>query len=105
MHKIISHNIIANKYFAAPIAPPQSMLLASVNATSVTLDLTSWQTSGCPISTFSVRYHVWGDEIWQLVNNNILPNTVSVMTFQVFLLSSDFRLYVCLRNVDIFMHN
>ncbi|CAG5122899.1 unnamed protein product, partial [Candidula unifasciata] len=70
-----SETVTARTNGSAPIAPPQSMLLASVNATSVTLDLTSWQTSGCPISTFSVRYHVWGDEIWQLVNNNILPNT------------------------------
>ncbi|CAG5122301.1 unnamed protein product, partial [Candidula unifasciata] len=74
-HSLESETVTARTNGSAPIGPPQSMLLAAVNATSVTLDLTSWQTSGCPISAFSVRYHVWGDETWQLVNNNILPNT------------------------------
>lgn len=56
--------------------PPQSMLLKEINVTSVNLDITSWLTSGCPIRFFSVKYRLWGDTDWHLVNNNIPPNMV-----------------------------
>ncbi|KAK3107290.1 hypothetical protein FSP39_011199 [Pinctada imbricata] len=60
---------------STPIMPPQSMLLKTVNATSVDLDLTTWQTSGCPIRFFSVKYQVWGDEKWTEVTNSVFQNT------------------------------
>ncbi|XP_055866242.1 cell adhesion molecule DSCAM-like isoform X4 [Biomphalaria glabrata] len=79
-----SETVTARTNGSAPIISPQSLLLASVNATSVTLDLSSWQTSGCPIRFFSVKYHVWGDETWQLVNNNIQPNTTLFVVQDLF---------------------
>ena len=57
--------------------PPQSMLLKEINVTTATLDITSWLTSGCPIRFFAVRYRLWGDMDWHLVNNNIPSNIVS----------------------------
>ncbi|CAL1548258.1 unnamed protein product, partial [Lymnaea stagnalis] len=79
-----SETVTARTNGSAPIISPQSMLLAAVNATSVTLDLNSWQTSGCPIRFFSVKYHVWGDETWHLVNNNIAPNTTLFVVQDLF---------------------
>ncbi|GFO29921.1 Down syndrome cell adhesion molecule [Plakobranchus ocellatus] len=69
-----SETVSARTNGSAPIISPQSLLLAAVNATSVTLDLSSWQTSGCPIRFYSIKYHVWGDKVWHLVNNNIQFN-------------------------------
>ncbi|XP_059143240.1 cell adhesion molecule DSCAM-like [Physella acuta] len=70
-----SETVTARTNGSAPITPPQSMLLASVNATSVTLNLSYWQTSGCPIRFFSVSYRAWDFPNETLVNNNIQPNT------------------------------
>ncbi|RUS77575.1 hypothetical protein EGW08_014679, partial [Elysia chlorotica] len=69
-----SQLVTASTNGSAPIIAPQSLLLVAANATSVTLDLSSWQTSGCPIRFFSIRYQVWGDETWHLVSNHIQQN-------------------------------
>lgn len=63
--------------FAVPIMPPQSMLLSGINTTSVDLDMTSWLTSGCPITFYSVKYKVYGDNKWTEVANHIKSNIVS----------------------------
>ncbi|ESO90668.1 hypothetical protein LOTGIDRAFT_163888 [Lottia gigantea] len=60
---------------SVPIMPPQSMLVKEVNATSVILDLRTWRTSGCPIRFFSVKYQVFGDNIWTFVSNSMRYNT------------------------------
>ena len=68
--------------------PPQSMLLKEINVTTATLDITSWLTSGCPVRFFSVKYRLWGDMDWHLVNNNIPSNIVSLRpVFTVLLFS------------------
>ncbi|KAK3760237.1 hypothetical protein RRG08_052186 [Elysia crispata] len=69
-----SQLVTASTNGSAPIIAPQSLLLVATNATSVTLDLSSWQTSGCPIRFYSIRYQVWGDETWHLVSNHIQHN-------------------------------
>ena len=63
--------------------PPQSMLLKSINTTSVDIDMTVWKTSGCPIKDYAVKYQVWGDEVWIEVANNVNKNTVSTMKYNV----------------------
>ncbi|XP_070184378.1 cell adhesion molecule DSCAM-like, partial [Littorina saxatilis] len=64
---------------SVPIMPPQSMLLKEINVTTVTLDLTSWLTYGCPIRFFSVRHRLWGDTDWHLVNNHVPPNITHLL--------------------------
>jgi hypothetical protein len=59
--------------------PPKSMLLKATNTTSVDLDMTSWQTSGCPIKFYSIKYKVWDDVKWTEVANHIDSNVVSVL--------------------------
>ncbi|KAK7466725.1 hypothetical protein BaRGS_00037167, partial [Batillaria attramentaria] len=66
---------------SAPIMPPQSMLLKEINVTSVTLDITSWLTSGCPIRYFSVKYRLWGDTDFHLVSGNV-PSNITVFRIQ-----------------------
>ena len=77
----------------APIMPPQSMLLKEINVTTATLDITSWLTSGCPIRFFSVRYRLWGDMDWHLVNNNIPSNIVRSSVGSSLLLARSCRSY------------
>ncbi|XP_013413706.1 Down syndrome cell adhesion molecule homolog, partial [Lingula anatina] len=61
-------NIITTKTNgSAPIMPPQSMLLEHINSTFITLNLNSWQTDKCPITSFTVKYQVWGDSNWATI--------------------------------------
>lgn len=62
-----------------PIMPPQSMLLQNISATHVTLNLASWLTDGCPITKFSVRYQVWGDDVWHTVATDISSKEVKFL--------------------------
>ncbi len=62
--------------FAAPIMPPQSMLIKELNATFVVLDLTTWLTGGCPILSYDIRYQIWGDDVWETVESYISPAKV-----------------------------
>ena len=63
---------------AAPIMPPQSMLLYNVNMTSATLAMDAWETGGCTITSFYVDLQVMGDHIWKNVQRNISPNVVRI---------------------------
>ncbi|XP_070549947.1 cell adhesion molecule DSCAM-like [Ptychodera flava] len=56
---------------SAPIAPRQSQFLKEVNSTSVTINLQSWQTGGCPIRGFTVQYKFSEKDEWTLVANDI----------------------------------
>ena len=57
-----------------PIAPLSSMMV--VNSTSIDLNLASWGSGGCDISSFVIEYRPRkneGLEDWMLVNNNVRP--------------------------------
>ena len=66
--------------FAVPVAPAQSLILKSVNVTSVELDLRTWQINECTIKFFSIRFQSWDEQQWVEVTNSINSNTVSFMT-------------------------
>ena len=72
------HNNYSCVYLCVPVPvmPPQSMLLQHINVTTATLNLKTWTQDGCPIRFFGVRYRLWGDADWTLVNNHIPPNQV-----------------------------
>ena len=61
----------------APIMPAQSMILVDVNMTSATLAMESWETGGCPLTSFDVDLQVMGDNVWRNVQRAISPNAVS----------------------------
>lgn len=56
--------------------PPQSLILQQVNSTYIIVALDSWQTGGCPITSFDVEYQVMGGSIWHAIQSGINPNTV-----------------------------
>ena len=56
-----------------PPAPPSSSNLLVANSSWVGLSLTSWDTGGCPISSFVVEYQPSGHPAWNLVSNNVKP--------------------------------
>lgn len=56
---------------SVPIAPPQSLLVKSVNSSIVELDLTTWQDGGCRIEYFAAWFHVWGDSNWHLISSKL----------------------------------
>ena len=96
-----TETISASTSGSAPI-PPTSKSLIKVNATSVDLDLNSWQTGGCPISSFVVEYR-GQDGIsrsgnggssandWILVNNNVKHTPASERGFTILDLSPETR--------------
>ncbi len=60
-----------------PIAPVGELLL-TVNTTSINLNLASWSSGGCDISSFVIEYTQLSKEdrkgdYWTLVNNNVRP--------------------------------
>ncbi|KAH8391710.1 hypothetical protein KR009_001715, partial [Drosophila setifemur] len=57
-----------------PIAPPKQSLVR-LNITSISLDLSSWQDGGCPISHFSIEFKLDGPSTeWIIVSNKIESN-------------------------------
>ena len=56
-----------------PPAPPSSSNLLVPNSSWVGLSLASWDTGGCPISSFVVEYQPSGHHEWNLVSNNVKP--------------------------------
>ena len=56
-----------------PPAPPSSSNLLVPNSSWVGLSLASWDTGGCPISSFVVEYQPSGHPEWNLVSNNVKP--------------------------------
>ncbi|XP_055958792.1 cell adhesion molecule DSCAM [Patella vulgata] len=71
----ISQLVTAKTNGSVPILPPQNMILKEENTTSVVLDLHTWETAGCPIRFYSVKYQVFNDEVWTFVSNSIKYNT------------------------------
>jgi len=78
-------------FFAAPVMPPQSMLLYDVNVTSATLSMDAWETGGCSITSFDVDLQVMGDNVWKNVQRSISPNIVRTLWSVRFV--SDIKLY------------
>lgn len=96
-----TETISASTSGSAPI-PPTSKSLIKVNATSVDLDLNSWQTGGCPISSFVVEYRGQDGILrsgsggssandWILVNNNVKHTPSSGRGFTILDLSPETR--------------
>ena len=57
-----------------PPGPPSSSNLLVANSSWVGLGLNSWDTGGCPISSFVVEYQPSGHPAWNLVSNNVKPS-------------------------------
>ncbi|XP_047103836.1 Down syndrome cell adhesion molecule-like protein Dscam2 [Schistocerca piceifrons] len=55
---------------SAPVAPSSADLI-KVNSTSISLNLTSWNDGGCPITSLVVEYKQKKAIAWTLVSNNI----------------------------------
>lgn len=71
-----SSNVVeAKTNGSAPIAPAQSVILKSVNVTSVELDLRTWQINECAIKFYSIKFQRWKDKQWVQVTNSITWNT------------------------------
>ncbi|XP_046989035.1 Down syndrome cell adhesion molecule-like protein 1 homolog [Schistocerca americana] len=64
----------------APVAPTDSKLIR-VNATWISLNLSSWSDGGCPITSVVVEYKARGEPAWTLVSNNaqVRPGDVAVL--------------------------
>lgn len=46
-----------------------------MNVTSIDLNLESWGSGGCDISSFVIEYRLLKNENWILVNNNVRPSS------------------------------
>ncbi|KAK8781525.1 hypothetical protein V5799_017133 [Amblyomma americanum] len=57
---------------AAPISPPVDKFITA-NATSATLHLDTWLTSGCPVTSFTVQYRPRFQQEWILVADALRP--------------------------------
>jgi hypothetical protein len=44
--------------------------------------MTSWQTSGCPIKFYSIKYKVWDDVKWTEVANHIDSNVIAYIKIE-----------------------
>ncbi|XP_022656487.1 Down syndrome cell adhesion molecule-like protein Dscam2 isoform X2 [Varroa jacobsoni] len=49
---------------ATPVAPTSIREFLSSNTTCISVDLSSWKSGGCPISTFVLHYRLEGDSDW-----------------------------------------
>ncbi|XP_049799922.1 Down syndrome cell adhesion molecule-like protein Dscam2 [Schistocerca nitens] len=65
-----SETITSHTRGTAPIAPSKSHLIR-VNSTSISLNVGSWGTGGCPITTLVVEYKPRQQHEWTLVSNNL----------------------------------
>ena len=79
-----------------PPVPPAAEDLIKVNSTSILLNLATWETGGCAISSFVVEYKYrgkataprdggggvfgGGESSWVLVNNNVKGSDLTLMT-------------------------
>ncbi|XP_047108457.1 Down syndrome cell adhesion molecule-like protein 1 homolog isoform X1 [Schistocerca piceifrons] len=63
-------NITAYTQGKAPIAPTKEDLLAT-NSTFIQLNVGTWNTGGCPITTLVVEYKLKTGTKWILVSNNL----------------------------------
>ncbi|GIY33623.1 down syndrome cell adhesion molecule-like protein Dscam2 [Caerostris extrusa] len=61
----------------APIAPEKEDLL-SVNDTSVTIQLNSWKSGGCPITHFEIKYKQQRQKNWILYADRVSSNRKSL---------------------------
>lgn len=46
----------------------------SINSTTVTLHLSSWRSTSCPINNFIIQYKQQGTNEWTLISNTINPD-------------------------------
>ncbi|GFQ65190.1 down syndrome cell adhesion molecule-like protein Dscam2 [Trichonephila clavata] len=61
----------------APIAPEKEDLL-TVNDTSVTIQLNSWKSGGCPITHFEIKYKQQRQKNWILFADRVSSNRKSI---------------------------
>ncbi|CAL1295381.1 unnamed protein product, partial [Larinioides sclopetarius] len=61
----------------APIAPEKEELL-SVNDTSITIQLSSWKSGGCPITHFEIKYKQQRQKNWILFADRVSSNRKSI---------------------------
>ncbi|XP_076361336.1 cell adhesion molecule Dscam1-like isoform X2 [Tachypleus tridentatus] len=61
-----------------PKAPKRQAFL-SINASSVSIHLTTWQSNGCPINFFVIQYKPHLQSEWILVSNNIVAEQKTVV--------------------------
>lgn len=57
---------------SVPIAPKMNQIL-SVNSTSVSIWLDTWQDGGCPLLYASVEYHSGQSAVWALAASSLAP--------------------------------
>lgn len=57
---------------SVPIAPKMNQIL-SVNSTSVSIWLDTWQDGGCPLLYASVEYHSAQSNVWALAASSLAP--------------------------------
>ncbi|XP_074653669.1 cell adhesion molecule Dscam1-like [Tubulanus polymorphus] len=70
----MSKDVTAKTNGSTAISPAQDNLIRDINSTMVTLALNTWLDGGCPITGYSIRYRVWGDDTWRTVSNHIEPD-------------------------------
>lgn len=72
-----SHHLDLHSLFPVPVAPKSEALL-SINSSSVTIHLTSWQSGGCNINFFAIQYRPLAQPEWVLLSSNVLPEQKTV---------------------------
>ncbi|XP_064480163.1 cell adhesion molecule Dscam1-like [Ornithodoros turicata] len=58
---------------SAPVAPKRDALI-TVNATTLVIHLSSWNSGGCPIKSFAIRYRIHEESDWDVVSEQVLPD-------------------------------
>ncbi|XP_076361672.1 cell adhesion molecule Dscam1-like isoform X3 [Tachypleus tridentatus] len=66
-----SATVIGRTRGGAPVSPPKRTFL-SINTTSVTLNMSSWEDGGCPIQHFSIRYRLTFNHLWNTVASRMM---------------------------------
>jgi hypothetical protein len=57
---------------AAPVAPDKTSFV-TINSSYITLHLTAWKSSSCPINNFVIQYKQQGSNEWILSSNAVNP--------------------------------
>ncbi|XP_022252996.1 Down syndrome cell adhesion molecule-like protein Dscam2 isoform X3 [Limulus polyphemus] len=66
-----SSTVIGRTKGGAPVSPHKRTFLL-INATSVTLNTSSWEDGGCPIQYFSIRYRPTFHHVWNTVASRMM---------------------------------
>ncbi|XP_072165764.1 cell adhesion molecule DSCAM-like [Diadema setosum] len=58
-----------------PIPPSTDQIVPLKNASSITLVLSSWESGGCPIESYSIQYQIFAQKEWVNTANNLPGDT------------------------------